>query len=170
MKKYLLILLLLPATLSAQEINKVVYDSIAEQEIIFGECTRDFLESYSPFNLYYSDEYRSYTPNIPDKDSATIHLQEIEITIVLGTWCSDSETQVPRFFKVLDESGYNTESIDIYCVNREKVSDAGQTDTLMVEKVPTFIFYRDGKEIGRIVESPEETLEADLLAIIKPED
>ena len=35
-----------------------------------------------------------------------------------------------------------------------------------MEKVPTFIFYRHEKEIGRIIEHPEERLEEDINKIL----
>ena len=37
---------------------------------------------------------------------------------------------------------------------------------LDIELVPTFIFYRNGEELGRIVETPEDTLEKDLAEIV----
>ncbi len=39
-------------------------------------------------------------------------------------------------------------------------------EKLHVEKVPTFIFYRSAKEIGRIVENPSNSLIEDFLDII----
>jgi hypothetical protein len=38
---------------------------------------------------------------------------------------------------------------------------------LNIERVPTFIIMNEGIEIGRIIETPEETLEADLLKILQ---
>ena len=35
-----------------------------------------------------------------------------------------------------------------------------------IEYVPTFIFYREDKEIGRIIETPILSLEEDMLAIL----
>jgi hypothetical protein len=34
-----------------------------------------------------------------------------------------------------------------------------------IERVPTFIFKRGGEEIGRIIETPDESLEADMLKL-----
>jgi hypothetical protein len=39
-------------------------------------------------------------------------------------------------------------------------------EELKVERVPTFIFYRDGKEIGRIIENPKTSLIEDFLEIV----
>jgi len=37
---------------------------------------------------------------------------------------------------------------------------------LNITNIPTFIFYKNGKEMHRIVESPMESLEKDMLKII----
>jgi len=39
-------------------------------------------------------------------------------------------------------------------------------EELKVERVPTFIFYRAGTEIGRIVENPTRGILEDFLAIV----
>jgi len=52
-------------------------------------------------------------------------------------------------------------------VNREMVGLADEVDGLEIHFVPTFIFYRDEEEIGRIIEMPYESLEKDMLEIVK---
>jgi len=37
---------------------------------------------------------------------------------------------------------------------------------LKVERVPTFIFFRDGREIGRIVENPKTGMVEDFMEIL----
>ncbi|MEM1407485.1 MAG: hypothetical protein AAGG59_11970, partial [Bacteroidota bacterium] len=39
-----------------------------------------------------------------------------------------------------------------------------------IHRVPTFIFHKNGEEIGRIVESPKESLEVDMLKIVTGEN
>ena len=36
-----------------------------------------------------------------------------------------------------------------------------------IKQTPTFIFYRDGKEIGRFVEHSKKSLEKDILKILR---
>lgn len=84
----------------------------------------------------------------------------------MGSWCGDSQEQVPRFLKIMDAIGFSENNITIYCVDRNKKTDKGETDNLKITLVPTFIFYKDGKEIGRIVETPKTTLEKEMLEII----
>jgi len=39
-------------------------------------------------------------------------------------------------------------------------------DVYGVENVPTFIFFRNGEELGRIIEAPDKSLEEDMAGII----
>ncbi len=47
-----------------------------------------------------------------------------------------------------------------------KKAAPGLIDELEIEMVPTFIIMNGNKEIGRIVESPVNTLEEDLVEIL----
>ena len=51
-----------------------------------------------------------------------------------------------------------------------KVEPGKSQDVRNIEFVPTFIFLRDSTEIGRIVESPEVSLEQDMFRILQTED
>ena len=53
---------------------------------------------------------------------------------------------------------------------RYKQSANREEKGLAVYRVPTFIVYKNGKEIGRIIEFPKESLEADLVKIIAGDD
>ena len=54
----------------------------------------------------------------------------------------------------------------LIAVNEDKKTEEDEIDTLNIKLVPSFIFYRDGSELGRIVESPEKSLEVDVLGIL----
>jgi hypothetical protein len=54
-------------------------------------------------------------------------------------------------------------------MTREKTTPQNYEEGLHVTNVPTFIFYKDGKEMNRIVEFPIKTLESDMLTILKGE-
>jgi hypothetical protein len=38
---------------------------------------------------------------------------------------------------------------------------------IQVSNIPTFIFFKDGKELGRIIEKPVVTLEDDLAKLLQ---
>ncbi len=90
----------------------------------------------------------------------------VSTIVFLGTWCSDSQREVPRFLRAADEAGIPQESIKLYALDRTKKSDDGLTEQYRIERVPTFIFLKHGEEIGRIVETPQVNVEADMVMIL----
>ena len=51
-------------------------------------------------------------------------------------------------------------------VDKNKKGKRDEIEGLAIELVPTIIFYKDEKEIGRIIETPKDTLEKDMLDIL----
>ena len=88
------------------------------------------------------------------------------IDIYFAFWCGDSENHVPPFIKILDMIGGEGIKVHYLMVNRKKQGEKYYYEKLKVERVPTFIFFKDGIEIGRIIENPKKTLEDDLLEIL----
>ena len=96
-------------------------------------------------------------------------LHEIEVTFFMGTWCSDSQREVPAFFKIID--ALNTQmNIRMIAVNEDKLVPDGSATEAGITHVPTFIFSGQGKEINRIVEFPIMSLEQDMLDILQGKD
>ncbi len=83
----------------------------------------------------------------------------------MGTWCSDSKREVPRFYKIIKLINYDENKIELICVDRKKEVTNYDVSNYDIKYVPTFIFLKDEKEIGRIIESPKQKLEEDLLEI-----
>jgi hypothetical protein len=136
------------------------------QEIMAGKCSRNELQN-SSFSSYFYESYSVYKTKADIIENIRQVIYAKRITIVLGAWCEDSQEQVPRFIKILDQIDYNTSMIDFFCVDRNKT--AGQTDIsdLDIKKVPTFIVFDHHMEMGRIIETPELSLEEDLLTILQ---
>ena len=74
---------------------------------------------------------------------------------------------MPRFYKILDFLGYPDSNVTLVCVDRHKQGLAEETKGLNIQRVPTFIFYKNGKEKGRIIERPVKSLEKDMWEILK---
>jgi thiol-disulfide isomerase/thioredoxin len=83
----------------------------------------------------------------------------------MGTWCSDSKEQIPAFYKILDELNCDSNSITLINVDRNKKGLSNEIKKLNIELIPTIIFYKQRKKIGRIIETPYESLEKDLINI-----
>ena len=93
---------------------------------------------------------------------------DLEVKILFGTWCHDSEREVPRMLKLLAASGVREENISLIALNIRKEEPQGRAKALRVDYTPTFIFFSDGKEQTRIVERPTNSLEKDLSALFGP--
>ncbi len=129
-----------------------------------GWVARDILDTppYAPFHAGYD------TAKIAPEFVPMIRQvrEGVEVTIFFGAWCGDSKREVPRFLTLADQSGFPKSSIRLYALDRTKRSDDGLTQKFAIERIPTFIFLKDGKEIGRITESPTSTMEGDVLTIL----
>lgn len=168
MKTKLLVLIFIVVSLTgmsfAQE-DVSLEDGKNNDDVLVGKFERKALQKGN-FGDYYFQEYQNYHPEKDVLNNLESKIYNFSITIVLATWCDDSKEQVPRFFKILDMLDYDTRYVDIICVDKSK--SAGKTDitNLNIERVPTFILYENGREDGRIIETPNTTLEKDILNII----
>jgi hypothetical protein len=153
----------------AQDINKKILNNSTKEEILIGLCTRHGFQS-GQYAEWFSREY-DYYYYLLDKttlDSMKGKTDSIFVTIVLGTWCSDSREQYPRFTCLIDYLKMDENFITIYAVDRNKKTMSNETEGLNILRVPTIIFYdRKKNELGRIIETPLVTLEKDMLAILR---
>jgi thiol-disulfide isomerase/thioredoxin len=165
MHKVLVLLFLFSFSVMAQEINKISIDSKSGKPMLIGPCDRNAFADTN-FAWWFNSGYKFYNPDTSSISNLKKIETDYEITIVMGTWCSDSRREVPRFYKITDALNLSNENIKLLNVDRKKAGDSVNVDSLDIKSVPTFIIYSNGKEIGRIVETPEETLEKDLAKIL----
>ena len=90
---------------------------------------------------------------------------DLKVKILFGTWCHDSEREVPRMMKLLAASGVKEESISLISLDIRKEEPEGRAKALDVRFTPTFIFFSGDIELGRIIERPTVTLRDDVVAI-----
>jgi thioredoxin-related protein len=69
-------------------------------------------------------------------------------------------------YKILDEANFKPENLEVISVNRSMSTPDGLQKGFNIERIPTIIVYKKGKEIGRFVEYPRKSVEADLLKIV----
>ncbi len=149
------------------KVNKVVFNKATNQEILLGKINRRGLEK-KPFKEWFDKGYKLYKPDEKTITELKKHIaKNAKIVIIMGTWCSDSRREVPRFYKILDEIGFNKDSLTIYAVDRQMRTPKGEEVKYQIEKIPTIIYYHYNYEAGRIVESPKVSLEKDLLLFTK---
>jgi thiol-disulfide isomerase/thioredoxin len=135
-----------------------------EEHIARGWMERSAL--FSPEYQAFRTTYDTVSVGKPFVEMLKSVSSGVETIVFLGTWCSDSRREVPRFFKLADEAGIPPASIRLYGLDRTKKSNDGLTDQYAIVLLPTFVFMKGGKELGRIVESPQATIEQDMVTIL----
>lgn len=95
--------------------------------------------------------------------------KHIHFIIFMGTWCGDSKREVPRIFKILDYCGVGADRVQLVMVSAAesayKQSPGHEEKGENIFRVPDLIVLNKGKELGRVVESPVQSLEKDLLML-----
>ena len=91
---------------------------------------------------------------------------DLKVKILFGTWCHDSEREVPRMLKLLAASGVKEDNISLISLDIRKEEPEGRAKALAVRFTPTFIFFSGDAELGRIIERPVESLQADIAEMV----
>lgn len=90
-----------------------------------------------------------------------------EVVVYLGTWCSDSRRELTRFWRAAELAGGDLGfPIRYIGVDRNKAEPHSLLEGVDLRYVPTFLVLADGVEVGRIVESSPNGIEADLANLL----
>ena len=136
---------------------------------LLGYFTREQMYR-TPHCEWYLNGYDNYKPESEIVNKLTmISTDNLTIKVVLGTWCPDSRREVPRFLHVLDLWKFPAEKVTFIGVDNLKLSPVGEYDRLEIQRVPTFILYKNNIEAGRIIENPLTSLEQDIVNILTRE-
>jgi thiol-disulfide isomerase/thioredoxin len=120
------------------------------------------------------EEYHAAQPDPVVIERLRTAAGSYRIVTVLGSWCEDSEREVPRLVRVLDELEVPIFEHRMIGVDRmRRIDDAELAIAAGVERtvarVATIVvFDGDGLELGRIVETAEKPIEQLLVDFIAP--
>lgn len=124
----------------------------------------------APFSTWFNPRYEAYNPDEAIVKAIEENMEDVEVRAYMGTWCGDSKRETPKFYKLLDATNYDRDDLTMITVDRSKRKPEDLVSGYDIIRVPTFIFYRDGEEIGRYVERPRESLEKDILKIVSGQE
>jgi hypothetical protein len=142
------------------------------RQVLLGPLTRAQVEAAAPAWVQAGVEAR---PDLAAAQALATVPPGAEVTVLLGTWCSDSRREVSRLWRALDEIGAGAEggpggglpfTLGYVGVDQAKRQPAAAVAAAGLRYVPTLIVRRDGREVGRIVESSPHGVEVDLLALL----
>ncbi len=152
----------------SQNINQVSKDRKGNP-MLLGQTTKVGLQQ-EPFNNWFNKNFDEYQENDKIIKSIKKDLNDYSIKVFYGTWCGDSKKELPRFYKLMEALDFPEKQLEVFALSNVKGSHKqgpnGEEKGYNIHRVPTFIFYKDGQEVNRIVEHPKETLERDIQTII----
>lgn len=149
------------------------YDKLTDAEtgdIIFkGTVTFYDLEKEPAFT-WFSQGAKAYHPDATAMKLLKSSLKDYSITILMGTWCEDTQNILPKLYTVLRQCNYPMGKLKMYGLDMSKKGKNKEEVTYHVSNVPTIILSLNGQEQGRIIESVEQSIEEDLADIIQGSD
>ena len=125
----------------------------SSNSILIGDLTKE--------DLFSKDHkfYENYLSSEPYQLKKNIDLNGISVKILFGTWCHDSQREIPRFLRLLEDINMKPEMISLIGLDYNKNEPLNRGEILEVRRTPTIIFYKNDIEIGRIEEAPKLALE-----------
>ena len=137
-------------------------DAVEKANLMIGNLNKSDFQR-APYNKWFEEEYNSYKLDSNTLDQ--IKLGNKTMLVYLGSWCSDSRREVSRFIKILDYLKFDYNKIKFIGLDRKKTAPNYTKNIWDIQYVPTFIILDDGNETNRIIETPDDSLEKDLLSI-----
>ena len=111
--------------------------------------------------------YDNYIPDAELIEKLKTKAPELKADVYFGYWCDDSKNNVPVFLKILDSLNVAEFKVNFYEVEKKLTANQKYyVKDMMIEKVPTFIFYLNDFEMGRIIENPKSTILQDIILIV----
>ena len=155
MKKILLFAIIVIAVghiVSAQGQYEILTER-ANEKTFKGIISREILTNDTFFmKHWYGPNQSSYSPNADAVAGLKKLSDSLQLVVFMGTWCEDSQFIIPKFYMLMDASGFPSNRITLIGVDRSKKTLSHLCEALNVINVPTIIVMKDGKEMGRVVE------------------
>ncbi len=147
-------------------INTKVPDEEDGGEMLLGKINFKGLQQ-EPFQEWFSLNKEGHVLDSTLVDSIEPLLKNVAIKVFMGTWCEDSQREIPALKKILDAASFDTKYVEMVAVTHDKDTPNNLEEGYEIEYVPTIIFFKNGAEINRIVEYPHQSLERDMLTILQ---
>lgn len=120
-------------------------------KIISGKVNRNVLESDTAF-AWFQENMKWGEADASAVAAIQKNASKFSLVIVFGTWCHDSNNLLPKFYRLLDKSGFPESKVLLIAVDRNKKAYKNLQAPFHITNTPTFIVLQNGKEIGRVTE------------------
>ena len=90
-----------------------------QDEVLIGSIDRNNLQQ-PPHAAWFDPMYQSYKPNEKALETIKNNINNYTIRMYMGTWCADSQLEVPKFYKLLDLSDFDMNDLEVIAVREDK--------------------------------------------------
>lgn len=156
-----------PDNIDSEAVNQITEGT--DGSILIGRINREGL-TLDEFSPWYDEGYAAYNPDLEVLEQLLPLMQDVRIVAFIGSWCEDSHREIPNLYRILDKMRFDESQMLMYAVSDDKTEPADLVEKYEISQVPTLIFYKNGKELGRIVEYSIRSLEQDMLDIMSGKD
>ena len=104
-------------TTKAPEISPV--KATSGEMILLGKINKANLQ-VSPLTPWFNQDYQRISIDAKWIESVKPYLKGLRIKIFMGTWCEDSQREIPHFFKLLQALEFDQKHIEMYAMSEEK--------------------------------------------------
>jgi thiol-disulfide isomerase/thioredoxin len=130
---------------------------------LIGEVSRAELERRQPA---YARRAVGYEPDPAVVARFAALTEPIELYAFFGTWCSTCKHHLPGLLATLDRAANPKIAITFVGVDENVAEPQAWIDRFSVQTTPTVILLAGERELGRVEEEPDATLEADLASLL----
>ncbi len=117
------------------------------------------LSDFSGFN----EKFQAFSISEQEQEIIAQWPETLQIDVYFGTWCHDSEREIPKLLKLLKANKHITPTL--IALDYQKEDPQALAKGNKVKYTPTIIVYRDKNkrdELGRIIERPNNSLIEDI--------
>jgi thiol-disulfide isomerase/thioredoxin len=127
-----------------------------------GAITLEALRKAKPDYLRLAGKY---TPDAGAVKSIAA-AREAKIVVFFGNWCHLCKKAVPQLLKTVEAAKNPGLGLEFYGVTEDHLEPKDPIAKYSISTTPVFVIIRGGKEIGRITEKPDVSVEKDLALIL----
>lgn len=120
-------------------------------KIVSGIINRSILENDTAF-AWFKENMKWGEADASAIEAIKKNASKFSFVVVAGTWCHDSNNLLPKFYRLLDKSGFPETKVLLIAVDRTKHAYKQFEKNYGITNTPTFIVMQKGKEVGRVTE------------------
>jgi thiol-disulfide isomerase/thioredoxin len=115
----------------------------------------------------YKSKAATYTPDAEAVRFIRSVDDSVEIVSFFGSWCTVCTEEMPKLIKTVESAGNPRLTVRYFAVSQDLKEPHEALKKYGVSATPSVLVFYRGRELGRIVEHPEKTVETDIASILK---